>query len=227
MEKIDLSEKIMDRIEKEQIKMRPKVFFAAISAALGSALVFSLFINFILTNVTIFKLRIYGPLEFLAFGSAGVEGFKGSIPWTIMSTAILFFITSIFILKKYDISYKKNFRNIILGLLILVIGGAFGLDSTSINEKIKKSGQVQVLYYGTFISDTWLTGEVEKIDLEKRELLVHIPYSNKDIIVQWSDQTAFPKGSEFAKESYIKAIGRLEGDVFYASGITPANPLPY
>jgi hypothetical protein len=70
-----------------------------------------------------------------------------SFPLWIPVVAVLGIIAGVWILKKYDFSYKKNYRLIVYGFIISVILAAFMVDYLGLNDIWAKRGPMQRFYH--------------------------------------------------------------------------------
>jgi hypothetical protein len=138
------TEEIMSKIHKGQIKMRPRLYFVlGYILALGG-LILSFITSIFFVGLTRFTLRSHGPM-----GQYRLEQLLSTFSWWMPVLAILGLITGIWLLRKYDFSYKINFKLLIIGLAasILIIG--FVIDMTGLNDFWLHRGQGQGQgYYG-------------------------------------------------------------------------------
>lgn len=136
-------EEIMSKIHKGQIKMRPRAYFifGYILAIVG--LVFSFITSIFFVGITRFNLRSHGPM-----GQYRLEQLLGSFSWWMPVLAILGLITGIWLLRKYDFSYKINFKLLIIGLVAFILIAGFVIDMTGLNDFWLHRGQGQDQGYG-------------------------------------------------------------------------------
>lgn len=69
-----------------------------------------------------------------------------NFPWWIPVVAIVGIIVSVWLLKKYDFSYKKNFPLIVVGFILSIIIAAIMIDNFGFNEKWSKRGPMRRFY---------------------------------------------------------------------------------
>ena len=67
-------------------------------------------------------------------GKIRFEQLLSSFPWWAPLMAIIGLIVGIWLLKKYDFSYKNNFVVITIGFLVAVIIGAWLIDLSGLNN---------------------------------------------------------------------------------------------
>lgn len=137
----DLEKTIMDQVKTEKIVMKPRWYFIAGSVltfiGLTAASVGAVF----LTNMMLFLLRRHGQ-----GGSLRLQQMLGSFPWWIPVLAIVGIVFGIWMLKKYDFSYKKNFWFISIGFVAAVILSAFIIDKLGLNEVWSRQGPMRRFY---------------------------------------------------------------------------------
>jgi len=139
----NFEKEVMSKVTSGQITMKPKWYFVLGSvfsiagiAALSVASVF-------LVNIIVFSLRKHGPM-----GQWKLEAMLESFPLWIPTLAILGITLGIWLLKKYDFSYKKNFFVIIVGFIASIIIAGFVVDQLGLNDIWSKRGMMRKFYQG-------------------------------------------------------------------------------
>ncbi|MDD5681359.1 MAG: hypothetical protein PHI59_09000 [Candidatus Omnitrophica bacterium] len=139
--KIDLEKAVMAKVKSNEISMKPRWYFIAGSfLAMAGLIGFSILAIF-LTNLTLFSLRQHGPM-----GQWKLQLMLTNFSWWIPIFAILGIVGGIWLLKKYDFSYKKSFWFIIFGFIISIILAAFILDHSGLNDTWSRQGPMRRLY---------------------------------------------------------------------------------
>ena len=131
---------VMQDIEKGKIKMKPKWIFVAGSVIALAGLVASVLTSAFLVNLIIFLVRKQGP------GIERLNMILSSFPLWIPIVALLGIIAGIFILHKYDFSYKKNFALIILAFVVSVLLAGLIMDKTGLNDVWSGRGAMKGFY---------------------------------------------------------------------------------
>jgi len=131
--KLDFESKIISQIKADEIKMKPKWYFI-----LGSLLAFSSLIGLsmgiiFLVNLSLFLIRRNGP-----FNSGKLQFILSTFPWWVPTIAIGGIVLAIWLLRKYDLSYKKNFPLIILIFVLAVLSAGLLLDRLGLNEYLSR-----------------------------------------------------------------------------------------
>lgn len=137
----DLTKKIMSKIDSGEIKMWPKIYFIAGSAVMFAGLVFSIITSAFFINLTRFIIRSKSPIK-----QFRLEQMIYSFPWWIPFIGLVSIILGIYLLKKYDFSYKKNFLVIVLSFIIAVFAAGLIMDLLGINLRLGKRGPMRRFY---------------------------------------------------------------------------------
>jgi len=214
----DISKKVMEQIEKEKIKMRPKVFFILGSIILGTGLAFVFSLSTVFINLVIFRLKVHAPFDYLHFGKAGLRPFYSVLPIFPLLLAILFIILGSVLIKKYDISYKKSYIGLIVGLVTFILVSGLLIEKIGVNEKLGQIRQIKPFVFGEYVGKEWVAGKITEID--KNIYTLETPL-NKSIKVEINENTQTPKELNLQVNQEIRVIGKWEGDVFYATGLLP------
>ncbi len=128
----------MDQIHEEKIKMRPRAYFIAGSILTFIGLVSSVIVSVFLIGLIRFSLRSHGPMAGYRF-----EVILSSFPWWAPVLAIVGLIAGIWLLRKYDFSFKVNFKVVIIGFILAVIVGGWIIDSIGLNDTLIRRGPMQ------------------------------------------------------------------------------------
>lgn len=124
----------MDQIQEGKLRMRPKIYFV-----IGSILTFVGLVASIATSVF-----AVGLISFM-LRSNGILGHKldrliSVFPWWVLVLAVLGLIFGIIFLKKYDFSYKIDFKKaVVLAILAIIISGWF-VDVLGFNDLLNRKG---------------------------------------------------------------------------------------
>ncbi len=139
--KSNIEDVVMEKIKSGEIKMKPKVYFFFGSLLTFIALIGSTITTIFFTNIIFFLLKTHG-----LGGQFRLQQMINNFPWWIILITILGFISGIYLLKKYDFSYKKNFLLIILGFFSAVIIAAWLINYLGLNETWSRKGPMKKFY---------------------------------------------------------------------------------
>lgn len=128
-----LEKNVLEMIQYKKIEMKPKWYFW-----LGSALMFvsvlglSMAVIFLL-SLQAFFLRKNGPFSDLRF-----QLILQSFPWWLPLLAIGGVILALWLMKKYDFSYQKNFGAIALAFVLTLMLAGVLLDKLGLNDFLSR-----------------------------------------------------------------------------------------
>lgn len=158
MESLDNS--IVQKIKKGELCMKPKYVFVAIYALIITGIVSLFFISAWLTNVVFYKVKSHNLWEYLSFEEAGIQAFWHNLPIGAIVLALLTFTAGIFLLKRFDICYKKNFSFITAFIFTAVIAAALLMDRSGVNKALDQKKYLWSVYHNLFINPDWIIGTV-------------------------------------------------------------------
>lgn len=137
----NLEKTVMAKITAGSINMKPRWFFVLGSVLMMLGLVSASIGAIFLMNLLFFSLRQHGPM-----GEWRLQLILKSFPWWILLLAIAGIASGIYLLKKYDFSYKKNFALIAGVFVIALILAAFLINLTGINDLWSRQRQMRRIY---------------------------------------------------------------------------------
>jgi uncharacterized BrkB/YihY/UPF0761 family membrane protein len=134
----NITQNIMNKIHHDKIKMRPKAYFVIGSLFSFIGLVASMLTSIFLISLIRFFLRTHGPMA-----EYRLEQIISSFPWWTIIIAILGLVIGIWILRRYDFSYKINFKIIIIGFILAIIITGWIIDMTGLNNTLFRRGPMR------------------------------------------------------------------------------------
>ena len=146
----NITDDIMDQIHDNKIKMNPKIYFVVGSALTFVGLVSSVVISVFLIGLMRFSWRSHGPMAPYRF-----DQIISSFPWWAPIFAIIGLIVGIWLLRKYDFSFKINFKLVIVGFILSVIVGGWVIDSIGLNDILIRRGPMQGMMRQYSPSNNW------------------------------------------------------------------------
>jgi len=137
----NISDSIMGEIRHRKLKMRPKLYFIIGSVLVFVSLILSALSSIFLFGLIRFYLRPHGPM-----GQYRFEQLLSSFPWWAVVLAILGLIIGLWLIRKYDFSYKINFKIIIIGFVAAIIIAGYLVDATGLNDVFSRQGCMNRIY---------------------------------------------------------------------------------
>jgi len=129
---------VMDRIHQGKIKMRPRVYFVIGSLLTFIGLVTSMLTSVFLVGLMRFSFRSHGPM-----GEYRLDQLLSNFPWWTAVIAIMGLVIGIWLLRRYDFSYKISFKVIIVGVVSAIIVAGLLIDMTGLNDALLRRGPMQ------------------------------------------------------------------------------------
>lgn len=213
----NITDDVMSAIDHQNIRMRPRAYFIVSSVLLGLSVVVFTFGATFLVNVAAFRLRTHDPLGYLWFGAHGITPFLATLPWLPIFGSLVLAVSGIWLLRKYEISYKHNYLLISTAAFLAVFTVGFTIDYLGVNEPLREMPLGQPFFNHAAEGDQWLIGEV--IDTNDHYLDLVTPDGTEHILF-WDDATLLPFGSHFILGTRIRAVGEWIDDEFHATGIS-------
>lgn len=138
---LNMEKAIMEKIKEGKVKMKPKLYFIlgtmfSIAGLAGISVSCAFLINIIL-----FVLKRHGPM-----GQWRLNVIFDSFPIWIPVVAITGIVFGIWLLKKYDFSYKKNFAGIAVGFILSILIAGYMIDKMGINDVLSQKGTMRRFY---------------------------------------------------------------------------------
>lgn len=137
-EQINITDTVMGRIHDDKIKMRPKIYFITASILTFSGLVASIITSVFLIGLIRFSLRAHGPM-----GEYRIEYALSSFPLWVPLLAILGLVVGVWLFRRYDFTYKINYKLIIACFVGAVITAGWAVDIMGINDALLKRGPMR------------------------------------------------------------------------------------
>ncbi len=126
----DVEQLIMERIRSQEIKMKPKWWFALGSIISLIGIAGSLLGAVFLVHLAIFSSKQHGPM-----GEVRFQFMINSFPWWIPVIAIILLIVGIYLLHKSTSLYKHNIIMITIIITILTLIAGMILSQSGLGEK--------------------------------------------------------------------------------------------
>ena len=138
--KLNMETIVMEKIKSGKVEMKPRWYFVAGSILMTAGFVGLMAGAVFMVNLTIFLIRKRGP------GYGRLEMMLDSFPLWVPVLAVTGIILGIWMLKKYDFSYKKNFYLIIMGIITSVMIAGLLIYYSGLNDVWSHKGVVRGLY---------------------------------------------------------------------------------
>lgn len=208
---------IMEQIKSRKIKMRPKSYFIIGSILLGGSLATTFLLALLFLAASTFHIRTTHPISFLRYGHRGSLAFIQLFPWQLIILSIIGIWGGLYLLKKYDISYKKSFFGTSLVFIGVLLSCAIFIDNVGINDRLKSTRNFAPIYKQNLINQNTIMGEI--VAIEDDSLTIKNPRNDEQINVSLDENTIFPRGETLNLGDHVGIVGDTEDEVFVAKGI--------
>lgn len=134
----NITRSVMDRIHSDKIKMHTRVYFVIGSILTFSGVVLSILTSVFLIGLMRFSLRAHGPMA-----EYRLEELLSRFSWWGPIFAILGLVIGIWLIRKYDFSYKINFKMIVIGFVVAIFVAGIVLEMTGLHDILLHRGPMQ------------------------------------------------------------------------------------
>ncbi|MFZ5365216.1 MAG: hypothetical protein ACOZBH_03405 [Patescibacteria group bacterium] len=184
---VEVQARVMEKIS--NVKMTPKIYFQS-----KKTLMILLFLSLLLAVVFIINLALYdvqqsASYEYINFGASGIGVFLRNLPYLLLFSMLVFLALSIWMMSKFELSYKKYFAVFIVVIVAGTSMGGTALFASGFNDQMRNKVDNQELTmplvrpvarklyntYGPRMIDRSLVGRVAVPPGESREMLVITP----------------------------------------------------
>ena len=219
-----IKQKILGKIKRGQVRMRPKLYFVfkIVLFAILALVVFIL--SFLIISFIIFTLKANGQMFLFGFGRVGVRIFFVSFPWLLAVSAVLSVVLLWIITKGHKFVYRKSLLYSILGIILIILIGAFLFSSTHLHNRFferAQTGRLPVmgsmyLKYGAKHFNSFRVGRV--LNYTNEDFYIEIACS-KRFFININENTKFYAGKSIQKDDMVVVIGKEVNGVVNATGI--------
>ncbi|MFC1622133.1 hypothetical protein ACFL13_01985 [Patescibacteria group bacterium] len=126
-------EKIINKIKKGEVKMKPKVYFALASFILGLGISGVVILQIFISNFIFHRIKTIQD-----FGMRRPPMFLKFFPWELLLLSLGLVILGVYLYKKYEFSYKKGLLQIILAFVLGTVLIGFGMHKSGFNDKLAR-----------------------------------------------------------------------------------------
>ena len=135
----NITESVMNKIHQDDIKMKPKIYFI-----LGSVLTFVGLISAFVASTLLFGLvRFFLRTNYGWRAHARLSQMLESFPWWIVMLAVIGLVLGVWLIRKYDFSYKMKSWVMIAGFVLAVIISGIVIDSMGLNNILLNHGPMR------------------------------------------------------------------------------------
>ncbi|NCB09345.1 MAG: hypothetical protein EOM73_14415 [Bacteroidia bacterium] len=208
----------MGKIKSGQVKLKSKYIFIAEKLGLGTAFALSVLLSVLFFNLILFYLKETDNLKYLSFGKFGIFAFLESFPYLLVVAFIILIVLSGYLITKSDVSYKKPFGYLAVGLVLFIMFFGGILTYTNLGKAIEMQAQNGVAPARMLLRpmmDVRNNG-VAGVVFEQGEdyLILQTPQGLRSV-----DLDNLEEIPEMEKGQFVLAVGKKEGFDFKAEKI--------
>lgn len=133
----DKMNEILEKIKKNELVMRPKVFFNLKIAALAVLSVFAFIVSIFLFSFILFSLRASGHASLIGFGPSGLEVFLLLFPWPLFILELVLLGLVGWLLRSFRFGYKSPAIYVLSTVLLsVVISSVLVTRTTALHDRL-------------------------------------------------------------------------------------------
>jgi len=227
---IEIREKVLEEID--NVKMTPKVYFQSKKSLIGFGFIVLLLVIAFLINLTLYDIQQSNSYEYVGFGFSGFTVFLQSLPYLLVACLVALFTFTIWLMSKFEVSYKKSFAIFIVVLVVGTSMGGTALFASDFNDgvqdkvdneelKIPVLKPVAQKIYKTFgprMVDHGLVGKITVPPGETREMVITTPQGKQVNVMINHNCKILPKENGLTSGDLIIMMGEPVVN-FHAKGI--------
>ncbi|OHB14531.1 MAG: hypothetical protein A2431_03300 [Candidatus Zambryskibacteria bacterium RIFOXYC1_FULL_39_10] len=130
----NIENNVMDQIQKGKLKMRPKIYFIIGSILTFIGLVVSIVVSVFSIGLIKFVLRSNGIL------GHKLDRIFSIFPWWMLILAILSLVVGVLLVRKYDFSYKIDFKKVVILAILAILLSGWLVDTFGFNDLLARKG---------------------------------------------------------------------------------------
>lgn len=227
MENSKLSQEVLNKIKKDDIKMKSEMHFALRAILWVAATVSVLLLGLFVVSFIFFVYRANALDAFHVLGASGIGPILKALPWILIITALVIVVVLEMLGKHFAFVYKKPLVYSMLVVLIILVFGGMAIGRTQLHEKAFELALEHRLPVAGRLYDRFGNRALENVNhgtiikvtdggfiMEAR--------NGKTFNVQITKQTKVPLNYEPKINQRIIVLGMPMEDDIRAIGIKPA-----
>jgi len=214
---------VMQKIEKESIKMKPKVYFVIGLLALILGFTIAILTGIFFTSIFIFLVKTNKFYQFLLLGHLGARPFFLHFPWKVLIIGGISTAAGLYLIKKSNLAYKYKFSTVLTGLVAAIIVSGIILNRIGINRRMQNLPPMRGFYRQEVFKDDghWVIGEISNINSENSFTIIDPQGETIEVLIE--KDAKFPFGKDFDVGDTIRAVGNRQENTFHAVGVALAK----
>lgn len=128
----------MEKIQNDEVKMKPRIYFVIGSIFTLLGLIISTLTSIFLIGLVRFSFRSHGKMS-----QYKIDELVSNFPWWTTIFAIFLLLIGIWLIRKYDFSYKINIWYIVFTFVLVIITAGWLIDASGINDHLYHNGPMK------------------------------------------------------------------------------------
>jgi hypothetical protein len=213
-----ITQKVAQEIEKGNVKMKPRSYFAFRGILLVTGTIVVLLFAAYLISFIAFSLRVSGLLFLPRFGTSGIGVLFGSLPWLLIGLAAFLVIILEMFAERFEFIHQRPLVYSLFAIIIIVLIGGFLIGNTPLHNFLlysEQEGHFPVLgnFYRNFDSPDVHNGIVTQVT--STGFVIQTPNSETlNVILSSSVQK-----DGIAVGDAVVVIGHNQGNTIQASDV--------
>ncbi|USN53273.1 MAG: hypothetical protein H6760_03820 [Candidatus Nomurabacteria bacterium] len=213
--KPSLAEQITQEIKEQKLQMRPKAYFIIGGIALSVGLLASMALTLFFFSVVLYRLRVHQPLSYLGHG--GIGPFIENVPWIPIFVAVVGITLGIWLMRKYEFSYKHTFLWVAVGMVGGVTLFAVLLDQAGVPDSARGIRFLEPIMHERYSGDSWVSGKI--VEVSDPGFLLVAPNGN-DFVIYYANDTLIRPDVPIRVGEWAQVLGdRIDASSYNADEI--------
>ncbi len=140
-----ITEKVVSKIEKGELKMKPRAYFVAKSFLVIGLLVLASLLLLYFGSLIVFVLRVNNILLFHGMGFQAIRSILLSFPWYLVFLIFILIILIEIIGRRFRFVYRKPLIISLLTILLIVTISSFLIESSSLHHSFYRLAEQERL----------------------------------------------------------------------------------
>jgi len=222
--KKSLSDEIFKKIEKGQVKMRPKFYFVLKALlAVCSVVLMIVFILFLISFIS-FYLRASGIWYLPSFGLRGFAIYLKLFPWLLIILSIILILILETLTRRFSFVWRRPIFYSLLTIILIAVVGGFVIEKTSFHPdllwrvqegRLPLMGPIYRQFNRSELRDVQ-RGIIEEVVEEGFKMRT---FDGQLLTVILTQETRFPFEKEIESGDSVVVMGERKNDTVWAFGV--------
>ena len=131
--KPDITQLVLEKIQKGEVSKRPKTYFVLQVALLVVLAVITLVLSLFVLSFIFFSIRASGQQFLLGFGERGLITLITLFPWTLLAVVAMLLLSLEWLVRSFEFGYRISVLRIFGLIMLVVIPGSLLVNATPLH----------------------------------------------------------------------------------------------